>query len=91
LAEERDIDILETRSIDSGYETVQVLANSSIFKVGESWENNAVPWRWRQAEVVSAGGRERKWCESVSSWVIPHKAFANASGEKYPTPGISWS
>jgi len=55
LAEERDIDIPETRSIDSGYETVQILANSSIFETGESWENNAVPWRWRQGEVVSAG------------------------------------
>jgi len=62
LAEERDIDILQTRNIDYGYETVQVLANSSIFEVGESWENNAVPWRWRQAEVVSAGG-ERKEME----------------------------
>jgi hypothetical protein len=55
LAEERDIDILETRGIDSGYEAVQVLANSSIFEVGESWENNAIPWQWRQGEVVSAG------------------------------------
>jgi len=65
LAEERDIDIPETRNIDSGYETVQILANSSIFEVGESRENKAVPWRWRQGEVVSAGGRERKWSESV--------------------------
>jgi len=55
LAEERDIDIPETRCIDSGYETVQILANSSIFEADESWENNAVSWGWRQGEVVSAG------------------------------------
>jgi hypothetical protein len=91
LAKECDIDILETRCIDSGHKAVQVLASSSIFEAGESRENNAFPWRWRQAKVVSAGGKERKWSESDRSWVIPDKAFANASGEKYPALGISWS
>ncbi|KAH9031569.1 hypothetical protein EDB84DRAFT_1492405 [Lactarius hengduanensis] len=28
------------------------------------------------------GGRERKWSVSCLSWVMPDKAFANASGEK---------
>src|SRR6266702_3816067 len=30
---------------------------------------------------------EWKWSESDRSWVIPDKAFANASGEKYPKAG----
>jgi hypothetical protein len=61
LAKESDIDISETRCVDSGYETVQVLASSSIFEACENRENNALPG-WRQAEVVSAGweGKEVK-------------------------------
>jgi len=43
LANERNIDVPKTRSIDPGYETVQVLASSSIFEAGESRENNAFP------------------------------------------------
>jgi hypothetical protein len=42
LAKECDIDIPETRCIDSGHEAVQVLASSSIFEARESRENNAV-------------------------------------------------
>ena len=41
---------------------------------------------WR---MYSRRGREeRKWSESVRRWVIPDKAFAKASGGKYPTLGI---
>jgi len=54
LVEERDIDIPETRSIDSSHETVQILARSSIFQVCKSREDNSFLWRWRYAEDVSA-------------------------------------
>ena len=54
LAKERDIDLAETRRIDSGHEDVQILASPSIFEVSESGENDAFPWRWRQAEVALA-------------------------------------
>ncbi|KAH9042839.1 hypothetical protein EDB84DRAFT_1472688, partial [Lactarius hengduanensis] len=40
LEEECDINIPENRCIDSGHETVQVLASSSIFEEHESGENN---------------------------------------------------
>ena len=39
--EEFDIDIPETRGIDSSHEAVQVHASSSIFKARESRENNS--------------------------------------------------
>jgi len=54
LVEECDVNIPETRCIDSGYETVQILARSSIFEKCESREDDSFLWRWRQAEVVSA-------------------------------------
>lgn len=54
LAKKRDIEVHKTRGIDSGHKIVQVLASSSIFKVGKSRENNAFSW-WRQAKVVTAG------------------------------------
>jgi hypothetical protein len=47
LAKERDIDILEMRSVDSSQKAVQVLASSSIFEAGESGEEIAFPWQWR--------------------------------------------
>ena len=40
-----DFNIPETWRIDSCYETVQVLASSSIFKARESRKSNARPWR----------------------------------------------
>ena len=62
LAKECDINILETRSIDSSHEAVQVLARSSIFEAGKSVESNAFHWQWGKASVAPAagGGKELK-------------------------------
>ena len=43
LEKECDIDILETRCIDSGHEAVQVFASSSVLEECESREDNAFP------------------------------------------------
>ena len=48
FAEEVDINIPETRRIDSFHEVVQVLAASSISEACESRENNQLTWLWRQ-------------------------------------------
>ena len=56
LVKQCDINLANTRRIDSGHEDVQILARSSIFEVGESSENGAFSLRWRQAEVAPASG-----------------------------------
>ena len=55
LAKECEINIPETRCVDSSHETVQVLASSSIIEVRESGKNNPGTRWWVQTDIVSAG------------------------------------
>jgi hypothetical protein len=57
LIEELYMDIVEERSVDSGHEVLQVLADTFESDVGERGEDGACQWRWMSDSSVKVRSR----------------------------------
>jgi hypothetical protein len=54
MIEESDVEAVESRSIDSGYEVLQVLVVTSECHVDESREEKTCERRWTLASLIGA-------------------------------------